>query len=284
MSPALLNKYLKAAHEVASHMFLKPRGFAFAPYPMLVETDRDKYCVQQIIDFYHRQDTDYADYFQAAWRFKHRAALGKPKATLADIRRRSAKSARNTWRRSGRRSRARRRKSARWSSCNRCGGNCRRRTQGQPGRRAAGCEQMRDYVIAVPQESRAAIPESSSRAGSASAAQPFLIWKNCPVCDAPHDVRSGATAGRGRTAARPNATSPNRGRRMNSARATRRSDQEHPRRSRPGRARGPARPLRGGVRRVLPRLPRHVLHGGARPELFRYHQGPGRYLSAGFHN
>ena len=52
---------------------------------MLVETDRDKYCVEQIVDFYHRQDTDYADYFLAAWRFKHRAALGKPEATLADF-------------------------------------------------------------------------------------------------------------------------------------------------------------------------------------------------------
>ena len=39
----------------------------------------------QIIDFYHRQNIDYADYFQAAWRFKHRAALGKPEATLADF-------------------------------------------------------------------------------------------------------------------------------------------------------------------------------------------------------
>ena len=76
MSPALLNKYLQAAREVADHMFLKPEGFAFAPYPMLVETDRDKYCVQQIIDFYHQQDTDYADYFQAAWRFKHRPRSG----------------------------------------------------------------------------------------------------------------------------------------------------------------------------------------------------------------
>jgi hypothetical protein len=37
-----------------------------APYPMLVETDRDKLCVQQIIDLYHRQNIDYADYFQAA--------------------------------------------------------------------------------------------------------------------------------------------------------------------------------------------------------------------------
>jgi hypothetical protein len=33
---------------------------------------------------YHRQNIDYADYFQAAWRYKHRAALGKPNALLAD--------------------------------------------------------------------------------------------------------------------------------------------------------------------------------------------------------
>ena len=85
MSPALLNKYLGAAHEVAGHLFLKPEGFAFAPYPMLVETDRDKYCVMQIINFYHQQDLDYADYFQAAWRFKHRAELGWPTAALADF-------------------------------------------------------------------------------------------------------------------------------------------------------------------------------------------------------
>ena len=85
MSPALLDKYLKAARNVADHMFLKPSGFAFAPYPMLVETDRDKYCVQQIIDLYHQQNIDYADYFQAAWRFKNRAALGKPKAMLNDF-------------------------------------------------------------------------------------------------------------------------------------------------------------------------------------------------------
>lgn len=41
MSPALLNKYLQAAREVANHMVLKPDGFAFAPHPMLVETDRE---------------------------------------------------------------------------------------------------------------------------------------------------------------------------------------------------------------------------------------------------
>jgi len=64
-------------------MVLKPDGFDFAPYPMLVETDRDKYSIERIVSFYHRQPTDFADYFQAAWRFKFRAALGKRAATLA---------------------------------------------------------------------------------------------------------------------------------------------------------------------------------------------------------
>src|ERR1700734_1555333 len=34
MSPALLNKYLKAAREVSDHVVLKPDGIDFAPYPM----------------------------------------------------------------------------------------------------------------------------------------------------------------------------------------------------------------------------------------------------------
>lgn len=82
MSPALLNKYLQAAREVANHMVLKPDGFSFAPHPMLVETDREKFAIKRIVDFYDRQPTDYADYFQAAWRFRYRSALGKPEATL----------------------------------------------------------------------------------------------------------------------------------------------------------------------------------------------------------
>src|SRR5438552_2898441 len=47
MSPALLNKYLLAAREVASHMVLSPDGFGFAPHPMLVETDREKYAIKR---------------------------------------------------------------------------------------------------------------------------------------------------------------------------------------------------------------------------------------------
>ncbi len=85
MSPALLNKYLQAARGVADHMVLAPDAIDFAPHPMLAETDREKYAVQRILKFYSQQPTNYADYFQAAWRFRHRAALGKPSSTLAAI-------------------------------------------------------------------------------------------------------------------------------------------------------------------------------------------------------
>lgn len=83
MSPALMNKYLQAAREVANHMVLTPTRIDFAPHPMLVETDREKYAIQRIVNFYQRQPTDYADYFRAAWHYKHRVVLGKPAATLA---------------------------------------------------------------------------------------------------------------------------------------------------------------------------------------------------------
>ncbi len=83
MSPALLNKYLQAAREVANHMVLTPETIDFSPHPMLVETDREKFAIQRIIAFYKRQPTDYAEYFTAAWRFRYRKVLGKPRATLA---------------------------------------------------------------------------------------------------------------------------------------------------------------------------------------------------------
>ena len=85
MSPALLNKYLQAARTVANHAVLTPDTINFSPNPMLVETDRDKYSIQRILNFYAQQPTDYADYFEAAWRFRYRVALGKPRATLASV-------------------------------------------------------------------------------------------------------------------------------------------------------------------------------------------------------
>lgn len=86
MSPALMQKYLAAAREIADHLVLKPHGFAFAPHPVMTETDRDKYCVKRIVEFYYRQPTDYADYFFAAWTYKSRRAAGQTdNLTLEDV-------------------------------------------------------------------------------------------------------------------------------------------------------------------------------------------------------
>ena len=85
MSPALVKKYLTAARLVADHLVLTPNGLTFAPHAAVTETDRDKFCVQQIVSFYQRHEVDYSDYFFAAWQFHHRKNLGKPEATLTDI-------------------------------------------------------------------------------------------------------------------------------------------------------------------------------------------------------
>ncbi len=83
MSPALLNKYLAGARQIADHMVLKPDGIDFSPHLMQVESDRDKYAIQRIIGFYQAQPTSFAPYFEAAWRYRYRAQLGKPAASLA---------------------------------------------------------------------------------------------------------------------------------------------------------------------------------------------------------
>ncbi len=85
MSPSLVKKYLEAARKVADHLVLKPEGFAFAEDPAVADTDRDKYAVRRIIDFYRRQRTDLADFFLAAYQFRHRQALGRPEGSLADF-------------------------------------------------------------------------------------------------------------------------------------------------------------------------------------------------------
>src|SRR4030095_4146509 len=85
MSPSLFNKYLQAARQVSEHMLLKPDGIDFAPHPMLAETDRDRYSINRILEFYAAQPTDVAAYFEAAWRYKHRPALGQRRASLADV-------------------------------------------------------------------------------------------------------------------------------------------------------------------------------------------------------
>jgi hypothetical protein len=85
MSPSLLKKYLAAARDVANHAYLNAEGLQFAPHTMQADVDADKLFVHRIIDFYGRHNTDYAAYFAAAWRYKHRAALGRPRTTLAEV-------------------------------------------------------------------------------------------------------------------------------------------------------------------------------------------------------
>lgn len=85
MSPALVKKYLAAARFVAEHVVLTPTGIEFALHPTVTETDRDKYCVQQIVSFYQSHAVDYADYFLAAWQYQHREAQGQPNVSLGDL-------------------------------------------------------------------------------------------------------------------------------------------------------------------------------------------------------
>lgn len=90
MSPSLLNKYIEAARSVASHLVLMPDRFEFAPFPVVADTDLDKFCVNRIIDFYNRQPIEYKDYFLSSWNYHHRQLLGNPNATIDDFARLSS--------------------------------------------------------------------------------------------------------------------------------------------------------------------------------------------------
>ncbi len=73
ISPALLTKYLDAARLVADYMLLTPEGISFAPHPVITDTDRDKFCVQRIVDFYRAQQTEIAPYLVGAWKLRYLA-------------------------------------------------------------------------------------------------------------------------------------------------------------------------------------------------------------------
>ncbi len=77
MTPSLLSKYLDAARTVADHLLFTPDGLDFAPHPVITETDRDKYCVRRIVDFYQRQNTNLADYFFASWELRHQGGMNR---------------------------------------------------------------------------------------------------------------------------------------------------------------------------------------------------------------
>lgn len=85
MSPGLLTKYLTAARLVADHAVLTPKEILFAPYPVVTETDRDKFCVQRIVDFYEKHRVDYGQYFLMLWKYQHREQSEKKSWTLQDF-------------------------------------------------------------------------------------------------------------------------------------------------------------------------------------------------------
>jgi mono/diheme cytochrome c family protein len=175
MSPALLKKYLAAARLVADHLVLMPEGFAFAPHPVVTDTDRDKYCVRRIIDFYERHRVDYADYFLAAWRFRHRAALGKPQASLADFAKESRLSARYL--------------ETIWSYLEDTRpapdslGEVRLRWRKLPGdvqkqnEARHACEDLRELVLGLRRKFTPK-PEKLQVKGISQGSQPFVLWRN----------------------------------------------------------------------------------------------------------
>jgi hypothetical protein len=186
MSPALLKKYLEAARRVADHVALVPSGLAFAPHPVVADTDRDRYNVNRIIGFYQRQDTDLAHYFEAAWRWKHRAALGKGRATLASVATESSLSPKYLASVVGVLEAREPRPARATADAVGLGPLAKLRdlwrklpapSKSDPEAARPGCEAMRDFVV---QLRKKLVPEVKNLTGGKvnNGSQPLLMWKN----------------------------------------------------------------------------------------------------------
>jgi hypothetical protein len=169
MSPALLKKYLAAVRRIADHIVLKPQGFVFAPHPVVTDTDRDKYCVQRILDFYAAHKVDLADYFLAACKYRHRQRLGRPDAELTHFAAEAGLSAKYL--------------ALIWSGL----------TEGEttagpltivrklwsdlPAPTRSDCERLRDLVVRL---RRQLVPKVGKLhvKGISDGSQPFVLWRN----------------------------------------------------------------------------------------------------------
>lgn len=176
MSPALLKKYIEAARRVSEFLVFKPEGLGFAPHPVVAETDRDRYGVRRIIEFYEQQPTDYADYFLAAWKLAHRKELGAATVSVAETAIREGISPKYL--------------ETIWTLLNEPGADTGPvgalkalwRALPAPGNQGMeqvrlGCEQMRDFVVSlrgrlVPEVANLQAPQVHP--GS----QPLVLWKN----------------------------------------------------------------------------------------------------------
>ncbi|HEY7311823.1 MAG TPA: DUF1592 domain-containing protein [Gemmataceae bacterium] len=176
MSSALLKKYLAAARRVADHVVLKPEGFVFAPHPAVTDTDRDKYCVQRIIDFYERHKVDLADYFLAAWKYRHRDRLGRSDAELSRFATEAGLSAKYL--------------SLVWSALNEAESEVGplaavRQMWGElpaPDRKSAdaarpGCQRMRDLVVRLRRQLKPQAGKLQVK-GISDGSQPLVLWRN----------------------------------------------------------------------------------------------------------
>jgi hypothetical protein len=181
MSPALLKKYLAMARRVADHVVLKPDGFVFAPHPAVTETDRDKYCVSRIVDFYRRHQVDHADYFLAAWRHRWRDRLGRPGVDLAARAREAGLSARYlalVWSALAEEAEAGPMAAVRklWRDLPAPG------SAGAINEPRAACERIRDLVVRLRKQLEPEVPRLSVR-GISNGSQPLVLWRNRQLAD-----------------------------------------------------------------------------------------------------
>ena len=175
MTPGLLAKYLDAARAVSDHLVLKPGGVTFAPHPVVTVTDRDKYCVRRIIDFYQGQNTEYADYFYAAWRLRQRHGLDDPGPALVEVATRerlSPKYLARIW-------------SLLAGEENHYGPVAKLRslwqslpdTDAELEQARAGCSTMSEYVRQLRPRLRREFPHLRAK-GINNGTQPFVLWRN----------------------------------------------------------------------------------------------------------
>jgi hypothetical protein len=173
MSPALLKKYLTAARLVADHIVLKPEGFTFAPHPVVTDSDRDKYCVHRIIDFYRRHQVDLTDYFLTAWKYKHRAKLGQGDWDLSRFAKDASLSERYlalVWGAftegdtSGPLAALR----AKWEAIS---------PEAKPQTVRAECEKLRDLTLKLRKPLKPTVPKVAVN-GISDGSQAFILWRN----------------------------------------------------------------------------------------------------------
>jgi hypothetical protein len=175
MSPELLNKYLAAARGVSEHLVLHPNGFSFAPHPIIADTDRDKYCVKRIVQFYQSQPTDLTEYFFAAWQCRTRASTQSSQVALVAIakeRKLSEKYLKQVWsiltdriEETG----PTRELQTMWNALPSRSDNV--------AEAKAGCNTMREFVLRIRRKLEPILDNLEVK-GIHKGSQPFVLWKN----------------------------------------------------------------------------------------------------------